>query len=118
MLGSSAPDFRHALDAAKRFTDAGAKALAIQKNPPADVIQLNQALMAAERALLVEKGLPERPWFRHAIYAPGQYTGYAAVVIPGVNEALDAKDAALASQQLQVLTDTLNRAAGVLEGLK
>lgn len=118
MLGSTAPDFRHALDAAKRFTDAGEKALAIQKDPPADVTRLNQALMATERALLVEKGLPDRPWFRHAIYAPGQYTGYAAVVIPGVNEALDAKDASLASQQLQVLTDTLNRAAGVLEGLK
>lgn len=118
MLGPGAPDFRHALDAAKRFTDAGAKALAIQKNPPADVTQLNQALIAAERALLVEKGLPERPWFRHAIYAPGQYTGYAAVVIPGVNEALDAKDAALATRQLEVLTDTLNRVAGVLENVK
>jgi N-acetylated-alpha-linked acidic dipeptidase len=61
--------------------------------------------------------LPNRPWFKHAIYAPGQYTGYAAVVIPGINEAIDAKDASLTAQQLQVLTDTLNRAAQVLEGL-
>jgi N-acetylated-alpha-linked acidic dipeptidase len=90
----------------------------MQKNPSADATRLNQVLMATERALLVEKGLPNRPWFRHAIYAPGQYTGYAAVVIPGVNEAIDAKDAALTSQQLQVLADTLNRAAGVLEAAK
>jgi N-acetylated-alpha-linked acidic dipeptidase len=117
-LGGSAPDFSHAMDAAKRFTDAGTKVLAMQKNPSADATRLNQVLMATERALLVEKGLPNRPWFRHAIYAPGQYTGYAAVVIPGVNEAIDAKDAALTSQQLQVLADTLNRAAGVLEAAK
>ena len=39
-------------------------------------------------------GLPNRPWYRHTIYAPGEYTGYSAVVIPGVNEAIDAKDAA------------------------
>lgn len=116
MLGSNAPSFGKASEAARRFTSAGAKVLAIQKNPPHDAARLNQALIAAERALLIEKGLPERAWFRHAIYAPGQYTGYAAVVIPGVNEAIDAKNASLTTEQLQVLTDALNRAAGVLEG--
>ena len=95
--------------------NAGAKVLAIQKNPPQDAAKLNQALIAAERALLSPQGLPNRPWFRHVIYAPGQYTGYAAVVIPGVNEAIDAKDAQLTAAQLQVLTDALNRAAAVLE---
>jgi hypothetical protein len=38
------------------------------------------------------------------------------VVIPGVNEAIDAKDAQLTAAQLQVLTDVVNRAAAVLEG--
>ena len=117
-LGSSAPDFSRASDAAKHFTQAGAKLLSIQNNPPQDVTRLNQTLMSTERALLVEKGLPNRPWFRHVIYAPGQYTGYAAVVIPGVNEAIDAKDAQTAAQQLQTLTDALNRAAGVMEGYR
>jgi N-acetylated-alpha-linked acidic dipeptidase len=116
MLGTSAPDFSKALAAAKRFTDAGGKVLAVQKNPPQDATRLNETLIAAERALLMQKGLPNRPWFRHAIYAPGQYTGYAAVVIPGVNEAIDAKNAQVTQDQLQVLTETLNRAAGVLEG--
>jgi N-acetylated-alpha-linked acidic dipeptidase len=116
-FGAGAPDFSHAADAAKRFTDAGTKVLAIQKNPPADSAKLNETLMAAERALLIEQGLPNRSWFKHVIYAPGQYTGYAAVVIPGVNEAIDANDGKLANQQLQVLTDALNRAAGVLEGV-
>ena len=39
------------------------------------------------RNFLMPQGLPNRPWFKHAIYAPGQYTGYAAVVLPGVNVA-------------------------------
>jgi len=114
-LGASAPDFSKAAAAARRFTEAGTRVLAIQKNPPADPARLNQTLIAAERAMLMPQGLPQRPWFRHAIYAPGQYTGYAAVVIPGVNEAIDAKDAPLTGQQLQALTDAINRAAAVLE---
>jgi N-acetylated-alpha-linked acidic dipeptidase len=116
VLGANAPDFSKAADAAKRFMNAGAKILAAQKNPPQDPTKLNETLIAAERALLNSQGLPNRPWFKHTIYAPGQYTGYAAVVIPGVNESIDAKDAQLTASQLQVLTEALNRAAGVLEG--
>ncbi|HKW74880.1 MAG TPA: M28 family metallopeptidase [Terriglobales bacterium] len=116
VLGGNAPDYSQADAAAKRFTAAGAKALELQKNPPQDPSKLNDALIAAERALLLDQGLPDRPWFRHAIYAPGQYTGYAAVVIPGVNEAIDAKNAQLTAEQLRALTQALNRAATVLEG--
>jgi N-acetylated-alpha-linked acidic dipeptidase len=115
ILGANAPDFTKASDAARRFMNAGAKVLAIQKDPPQDAAKLNQTLIAAERALLSKEGLPNRPWFKHTIYAPGQYTGYAAVVIPGVNEAIDAKNVQLVTDQLQVLTDALNRAAQVLE---
>jgi len=118
ILGANAPDFTAASQAAKRFSDAGARILAIQKNPPPDTAKLNHVLITAERALLIEKGLPNRSWFKHSIYAPGQYTGYAAVVIPGVNEAIDAKNAPLTTQQLQVLTEALNRASAVLEGYR
>jgi N-acetylated-alpha-linked acidic dipeptidase len=118
MLGANAPDFSKATEAAKRFGAAGARILTIQKSPPRDedAARLNRALIAAERSLLLEKGLPNRPWFRHAIYAPGEYTGYAAVVIPGVNEAIDARNVRVTTEQLQALTDALNRAAAVLEG--
>ncbi len=47
--------------------------------------------------------------------APGEYTGYAAVVIPGVNEAIQAKDSQRASAQLAVLAQSLDRAAQTLE---
>ncbi len=76
---------------------------------------LNAALRMAEADLLSPQGLPNRSWYKHTIYAPGQYTGYAAVVIPGINEALDAKNSATAQQQLGVLTEALNRCAGTLQ---
>ena len=117
-FGNHVLDFSAVTLAAKHFQDAGAKILSKQRNPPRDSARLNRALLGAERALLVPEGLPHRPWFRHAIYAPGEYTGYAAVVIPGVNEALDKGDVDRARQQLAVLAAALERAAKALEGYR
>jgi N-acetylated-alpha-linked acidic dipeptidase len=114
-FGTQAPDFKEAANAATEFEKAGAKILAAQRNPPSDVGKLNQTLTDAERALLIPEGLPKRPWYRHAIYAPGEYTGYAAVVIPGVNEAIDKHDLDRTRQQIAALAAALNRAANVLE---
>jgi len=114
-FGDRALDFNAVNAAARRFETAGAKILAKQKNPPHDVARLNQVLRSAERGLLIPQGLPHRPWFRHAIYAPGEYTGYAAVVIPGVNEALDKGDSQAARQQLAALAAALEHAAKMLE---
>jgi N-acetylated-alpha-linked acidic dipeptidase len=52
------------------------------------------------------------------IYAPGEYTGYAAVVIPGVNEALDKGDRERVRQQLTALAGALDRAGKALEGYR
>ncbi len=114
-LGKSAPNMSALIAAAQRFQQAGAKILSQQKNPPRNPEGINQALRGAERALLLNQGLPHRPWFRHAIYAPGEYTGYAAVVIPGVNEALDKGDVEAARQQIALLTAALQDAASELE---
>ena len=113
-FGAEAPKFDKAAEAARKFQQAGTKMLGREKNPPSDPARLNQALRGAERALLIPEGLPNRPWFRHAIYAPGEYTGYAAVVIPGVNEAIDKHDLQRTTQQLAQLTAALERATGVL----
>jgi N-acetylated-alpha-linked acidic dipeptidase len=108
-------DFAPALAAAKRFEAAGTAIHERQTQPTGDLDALNAALRDAEEALLNPQGLPKRPWFRHTIYAPGEYTGYAAVVIPGVTEAISAPDAERATAQLAILTDALTRAATVLE---
>jgi N-acetylated-alpha-linked acidic dipeptidase len=108
-------DFTATLAAAKRFAAAGAAIRATQAAPPSDPTALNQSLRAAEEALLNPAGLPRRSWYRHTIYAPGEFTGYAAVVIPGVNEGIEAADAPRAQSQLTPLAEALNRAAIILE---
>ena len=108
-------DFNPALAAAQRFTTAGAAIRAPHSQPPANPTALNQALREAESALLSPNGLPHRPWYKHLIFSPGEFTGYAAVVIPGVNEAIDTPDAPRAQAQLALLTTALNRSAAILE---
>jgi N-acetylated-alpha-linked acidic dipeptidase len=114
-FGSKAPDFSAALEGARHLEQAGAKILQKQRKLPGDAERLNATLRDTERALLIPEGLPNRPWYHHAIYAPGQYTGYAAVVIPGVNEAIDGSDLKRTEQQIAVLAAALNRAAMMLE---
>jgi N-acetylated-alpha-linked acidic dipeptidase len=110
-----APDFAAAFAGARRLQEAGAKILQKQRKIPAAPERLNATLREAERALLIPEGLPNRPWYHHAIYAPGQYTGYAAVVIPGVNEAIDRGDLHRTEQQIAALAAALNRSVRALE---
>ncbi len=111
----SSLDFDPAEAAAARLLTAAQRDYALEAAPSGNLARLNLALRQTETALLTGAGLPDRPWYRHTIYAPGEFTGYSAVVIPGVNEAIDAKNAGLAAQQLQVLTQALDRAASALD---
>jgi N-acetylated-alpha-linked acidic dipeptidase len=109
-------DFTTLQAAARRFACAGAAIRKLQigagsGSSPA----LNTALRAAEQALLNPEGLPRRAWYKHTIYAPGEFTGYAAVVIPGVTEGIDAGDAERSEAQMKQLVAALNRASAVLE---
>jgi len=109
------PDFSAALKAAARLTEAGKACHQLTARASvAQVERLNQAYRGAERALL-GSGLPHRQWFRHTIYAPGEYTGYAAVVLPGVTESMDKSDPAAATSGLEEVTAALQRAATLLE---
>jgi len=71
--------------------------------------------VSVEQALLAPGGLVGRPWYKHTIYAPGSYAGYAAEVLPGVNEALDRDDADTFQQEAAALTAALGRASARLE---
>ncbi len=79
------------------------------------LVKANEAIERTERALLLPDGLPHREWYRHQIYAPGLYTGYAAKTIPGVREAVEAKQWDEANQQARRLTQTLRSAAAQVE---
>ena len=108
-------DFGPAKAAAARMTAAAERAHRRQTSPSGDLAKLNLGLRQVETAFLSENGLPDRPWYKHTIFAPGAHTGYSAVVLPGVNEAIDSRDQVRAAQQLGVLTLALQRAALALE---
>ncbi|HVQ28625.1 MAG TPA: transferrin receptor-like dimerization domain-containing protein [Vicinamibacteria bacterium] len=75
---------------------------------------VNAALLKVPRLFLSEKGLPERPWFKNQVYAPGAYTGYGAKPIAAVREYLDEKKWKEAEGQVPQVAEVLERvAAGI-----
>jgi N-acetylated-alpha-linked acidic dipeptidase len=57
----------------------------------ASMQEVNELLIQSERKLTTPEGLPGRFWYKHQLYAPGAYTGYAAKAIPAVRENLEQK---------------------------
>jgi N-acetylated-alpha-linked acidic dipeptidase len=85
---------------------------------------LNTALMRTERVLTRPEGLPNRDWYKHQIYAPGFYTGYGVKTLPGIREAVDSKNWALAQKEtgiveqcLAEMNQVVNQAVAALSGL-
>jgi N-acetylated-alpha-linked acidic dipeptidase len=76
--------------------------------------ELNPDLLRSERLLTDDKGLPNRPWFQHVLYAPGFYTGYGVKTIPGVREAIEQKRWAEADDQIKRAAAALEREADLL----
>ena len=72
------------------------------------VQEVNALLMQSEHKLTTPEGLPGRFWYKHELYAPGVYTGYAAKAIPAVREGLEQK-------KWQQAEDAAARVAKVLE---
>jgi N-acetylated-alpha-linked acidic dipeptidase len=120
--GAKQVDFAGLRSAAEAFAKAGADARARGESmlnasaPAPDLAAINKRLMMAERDLIEPAGLPDRPWYRHVIYAPGLYTGYGVKTIPGVREAVDAGNYARAAAQAAIVIRALRRATNTLQG--
>ena len=74
-----------------------------------DIAEINRRLFQLERLLTDTDGLPLRPWFKHLIYAPGLNTGYAAVVFPGVVDAIQQDDDARVQDAVDRLANAFQR---------
>ena len=98
-LKNGAESIKHA---AERYQAAVAKLQAEGASPlsPQALAALNADLLKIQRAFLSERGLPERPWFKHQLYAPGAYTGYGAKPIAAVREYMDEKKWSEADAQI------------------
>jgi N-acetylated-alpha-linked acidic dipeptidase len=123
VFGQGTPDFAQVLRAAKRFVTAGRnlglrQQEAAEAGMPSDIRRLNNTLIQVERDLLLPQGLPKRPWFKNAIFAPADLKGYTASVIPGVNEAIEYADLSLTTEQMAELAKALNRACDRMESYR
>jgi N-acetylated-alpha-linked acidic dipeptidase len=90
----------------------------------ASLQEINGLLIQSERKLTTPEGLPGRFWYKHELYAPGAYTGYAAKAIPAVRENLEQKKwkeaeqaAARVAQVLENESALINSAAAKLSAI-
>jgi len=108
---------------AERYSKALEKFRAAGNVSQSSLDTANADLMNVSRLFLNEKGLPERPWFKNQIYAPGAYTGYGAKPVAAVREYMDQKKWKEADGQIPMVADVIekisagiDKAAGDLEG--
>lgn len=90
------------------------KASASATQSAARQVSLNRALMHLEQALL-GPGLPNRPWFRHQVYAPGFYTGYGVKTLPGIREAIEQRQWTQVNDQIVITAKVIEAYATEVE---
>ena len=107
---AAAYDAAFAKNAAHLAADRRAKLMAVMQT-------LDQTL-APETV-----GLPQRPWFKNLVYAPGRMTGYGAKTLPGVREGIEderfadaIKYVGLTAAVLDAYSTRLDQATAVLNG--
>lgn len=105
-LARSAAEYRKALEKINA-NDGSAMATA-------SLADVNKLLIESERKLTNAEGLPNRPWFKHQIYAPGFYTGYAAKTMPAVREAIEQKQWKQADAGIVVVAGVLQDEAELI----
>ncbi len=104
LLGKAAEAFEKARSAAfERGLDAATRT------------ELNDFLRTFERRLTSESGLPGRPWYRHQVDAPGQYTGYGAKTLPAIREAIEQRHWDEANSQIRQVARLLDDARTAIE---
>lgn len=106
MLNRSAAEYRNALDQVN--ANGGAKLASTS------LAEVNKLLIESERKLTNAEGLPNRPWFKHQLYAPGFYTGYAVKTMPAIREAIEQKRWSQADEAIGVVAHVLENEATLI----
>jgi N-acetylated-alpha-linked acidic dipeptidase len=88
---------------------------AIRDSDRARLEKINDALVQAERQFIDPRGLRGRAWYKHQIYAPGFYTGYAAQPLTDFRQALDDRNSANAKESLERIVEAIKRATATLK---
>ncbi|MEK7216966.1 MAG: transferrin receptor-like dimerization domain-containing protein, partial [Chloroflexota bacterium] len=98
--------------AGRKLNQAIASALASGQLNPQAAEGLNRRLMEVESNWVIPGGIPGRPWFKHILYAT-RFT-YAHLELPGLTEAAEKSNWALAQEQTRILEEAFARNAALL----
>jgi N-acetylated-alpha-linked acidic dipeptidase len=88
---------------------------AVRDSDRARLAKINDALMQAERQFIDPRGLRGRAWYKHQIYAPGFYTGYAAQPLTDFRQSLDDRNSVNAKEGLERIVEAIKRATATLK---
>ena len=75
---------------------------------------VNEKYKLLERQFLFPQGLDERPWFKHVVFAPGRWTGYAGATYPGLVESFEDKNITNAERWSGIIIESLQAATKLL----
>jgi len=75
-----------------------------------EIEQVNEAYLKFERSF-IGNGLPGRPVYRHVIYAPGTWEGYAGFTFPSIREAIADQKWEEAHEQIDIVAKLVQKAA-------
>jgi N-acetylated-alpha-linked acidic dipeptidase len=88
---------------------------AVRNSDRAKLVKINDALIKAERQFIDERGLRGRAWYKHTIYAPGFYTGYAAIPLTDFRQGIDDRNTANAKEGLEKIVEAVKRVTSTLK---
>ena len=112
-------DVQKAIDAfetaGKKLNESLNSRLAAGPIDPKLLATLNHGMMQVERNWLNPDGMPGRPWFKHILY--GARFTYAHLELPGLTEAVEARDWPTADQQAEILQHALEKNTKLLQEL-
>ena len=88
---------------------------AVRNSDRERLVKINDAIIQAERQFIDARGLRGRAWYKHQIYAPGFYTGYAAQPLTDFRQALEERNSANAKESLARIVDAIKRVTRTLK---
>ncbi|KAL9004026.1 MAG: hypothetical protein Q9188_003139 [Gyalolechia gomerana] len=80
-----------------------------------EVKKVNNGYKHLERQFLHADGLDGRTWFKHVVFAPGRWTGYAGATFPGLVEAIEDKNDTAIKKWSNIIEARINAATVLLE---
>nr|WP_063571058.1 transferrin receptor-like dimerization domain-containing protein [Luteibacter rhizovicinus] len=103
---------RDFLTAAEGYDQAASSA---GKLTAKQVTAVNKAIRDIAPAFLQASGLPQRPWYRHLLQAPGRREGEDTAPLPGIGDAIEARAWEQAREEVRLTTAATRRATALLK---